>query len=117
MAPKKEKKDQRRLNLAVPYQAPAPKTDAADVTSSMSSIMPMAAMMTRNRYIGWSSVMFSVLNWLGESEESRKSSSTPGIFSVGMSFMALAVTYIPLFMPAPGQEAAPVAALTPVPVA
>lgn len=30
-------------------------------------------------------VVFSVQNWLGESEETKKTSSTPGYFSVGMS--------------------------------
>lgn len=31
------------------------------------------------------SVVFSVQTWLGESEETKKSSATPGYFSVGMS--------------------------------
>jgi len=31
------------------------------------------------------SVVYSVQNWLGESEESQKSSGMPGYFSVGMS--------------------------------
>lgn len=110
------KKDSRRLNLVVPYQEPAPDKDAADVTSSMSSIMPMAAMLTRNRYIGWSSVVFSVMSWLGESEESRKNSSTPGYFSVGMSLMALVVTYLPMFLPPPGATQSASAA-APLPVA
>lgn len=54
----------------------------------MSSVLPMAAMLTRNRYIGWGSVGFSVMSWLGESEETRQNSSTPGYFSVGMSRMS-----------------------------
>ncbi|OAA53627.1 putative protein family UPF0139 [Niveomyces insectorum RCEF 264] len=113
------KKDPRRLNLVVPYQEPAPSKDAADVASSMSSIMPMAAMITRNRFVGWGSVIFSIMSWLGESEESRKNGSTPGYFSVGMSFMALVVTYLPMFLPTPGanQAQANTGASTPVPVA
>jgi hypothetical protein len=30
-------------------------------------------------------VVFSIQSWLGESEESKKNSTTPGYFSVGMS--------------------------------
>ena len=30
-------------------------------------------------------MVYSVQNWLGESEESRKSGSSPGYFTVGMS--------------------------------
>ncbi len=30
-------------------------------------------------------VVFSLQSWLGESEETRKNSSTPGYFSVGMA--------------------------------
>lgn len=72
------------------------------------------------------SVVFSVQTWLGESEETKKSSATPGYFSVGMSgtfpsrscgpgwqtangratVMALAVTYLPMFLPPPVQRGA-----------
>ncbi|CAK7223102.1 hypothetical protein SBRCBS47491_005087 [Sporothrix bragantina] len=110
------KKDSRRINLVVPYQAPAPAKDNADVASSMSSVMPMAAMLTRNRFIGWGAVGFSVLSWLGESEEARTNSSTPGYFSVGMSLMALVVTYLPMLLPPPGGNPAATAAAPPAPV-
>jgi hypothetical protein len=33
------------------------------------------------------SVVFSVQSWLGESEETKKNTSTPGYFSVGMACM------------------------------
>ena len=46
-------------------------------------------------------VVFSIQNWLGESEDTQKSSSTPGYFSVGMSLMSLIVTYLPMFLPPP----------------
>ncbi|KAL5606710.1 hypothetical protein BROUX41_003105 [Berkeleyomyces rouxiae] len=96
------KKDQRRVDLIVPYQEPAPKNnEAVELSSTLSSTMPMAAMMTRNRYFGWGSLFFSVQSWLGESESARKGTSTPGYFSVIMSFMALVVTYLPMFMPPP----------------
>ncbi|XXH02691.1 RNA polymerase II mediator complex subunit [Hypoxylon texense] len=96
------KKDMRRPDLAVPYQEPAPKGDAAEFSSTLSSTLPMAAIFTRNRYIGWASVVFSIQGWLGESEEASKSSSgTPGYFTIGMSVMALAVTYLPMFLPPP----------------
>ena len=38
----------------IPYQAPLAKENAADFSSAMSSTIPMAAMFTRNKYIGWS---------------------------------------------------------------
>ncbi|KKZ64525.1 hypothetical protein EMCG_01404 [[Emmonsia] crescens] len=45
------KKDMRRLELAVPYVEPATKaSDAADMSSTMSNTMPMAAMFSRNKY-------------------------------------------------------------------
>jgi len=68
----------------------------------------MAAMFTRNKYIGWGSVVFSVQNWLSESPEARKAASQPAYFSVGMSVLALVVTYLPMFMPPPpGRQPAP----------
>lgn len=45
----------------------------------------MAAIFMRNRYVGWAAFVYSVQSWLGESEDSKKNSSTPGYFSVGMS--------------------------------
>ncbi|KAI1744619.1 hypothetical protein F4680DRAFT_231837 [Xylaria scruposa] len=152
------KKDMRRPDLIVPYQEPpVGKDDSPEFSSTLSSTMPMAAIFTRNKYIGWyvyqapsftfsdleqecrdqaaqdktialprrtlanydeppfyrTAVVFSMQSWLGESEATTQSTSTPGYFSVGMSIMALAVTYLPIFMPpVPGQAqpAAPVAA-------
>ncbi|KYK59931.1 uncharacterized protein DCS_01065 [Drechmeria coniospora] len=92
-------KDMRRPDLIVPYQEPTTSSAKADFASTLSSTMPMAAMFTRNRFVGWAAVIFSIQSWLGESEEAKKSSSTPGVFSVVMSVMALAVTYMPLFLP------------------
>ena len=69
----------------MPYQEPAAKGDAADFSSTLSSTLPMAAIFTRNRYIGWASIVFSVQSWLGESEEATKTSTTPGYFTIGMS--------------------------------
>ncbi|KAF5138186.1 hypothetical protein E5D57_001967 [Metarhizium anisopliae] len=91
--------------IVVPYQEPAASSDKADFSSTISSTLPMAAMFTRNRYIGWAAVVFTIQNWLGESEETTKNSSTPGVFSVLMSVMALGVTYMPLFLP-PSRNAA-----------
>ncbi|KAG5980327.1 hypothetical protein E4U55_004151 [Claviceps digitariae] len=109
-------KDMRRPDLIVPYQEPDSATDKPEFASTISSTLPMAAMFTRNRYIGWAAVVFAIQNWLGESHHA-KSASTPGIFSVLMSVMALGVTYMPLFIPpadsagSSGTEAPP-----PVPV-
>ncbi|KIN07680.1 hypothetical protein OIDMADRAFT_95596, partial [Oidiodendron maius Zn] len=95
------KKDMRRPDLIIPYQAPLAKENAGDFNSAMSSTIPMAAMFTRNKYIGWASVVFAIQSWLGESEEQRKTASQPAYLSVGMAFMALAMTYLPLFLPPP----------------
>ncbi|KAI0971908.1 hypothetical protein F4678DRAFT_430473 [Xylaria arbuscula] len=104
------KKDMRRPDLIVPYQEPpaAKASDSPEFSSTVSSTMPMAAIFTRNKYIGWASVVFSMQSWLGESEATTQSTSTPGYFSVGMSIMALLVTYLPIFMPpVPGQTQPP----------
>ena len=41
------------LLLVIPYQALLAKENPADFNSAMSSTIPMAAMFTRNKYIGW----------------------------------------------------------------
>ncbi|KAJ9155457.1 hypothetical protein NKR23_g2036 [Pleurostoma richardsiae] len=109
------KKDMRRPDLVIPYQEPAAKGETADMSSTLSTTLPMAAIFMRNRFVGWAAVVFSVQSWLGESEEAKKNNSTPGYFSVGMSLMALLVTYLPMFLPpqagmqrpATGTDAAP----------
>ncbi|KPM33882.1 hypothetical protein AK830_g12690, partial [Neonectria ditissima] len=62
---------------------------------------------TKNR----AAVVFSIQSWLGESEDAKKNSTTPGYFSVGMAIMSLAITYLPMFLPPVGGAAKP-AALT-----
>ncbi|KAJ5766518.1 uncharacterized protein N7511_004134 [Penicillium nucicola] len=111
------KKDLRRADLAIPYVDPPKSSSDADISSTMSSTMPMAAMFTRNRMIGWVAFVFSLQTWLGESPDQKKNAATPAYMSVFMSLMALVVTYFPLFMPpqAPGGRAA--AAPTPLPLA
>ncbi|ATZ45417.1 hypothetical protein BCIN_01g02040 [Botrytis cinerea B05.10] len=100
-------KDMRRGDLIIPYQVPAVKESPSDFSGTLGSTLPMAAMFTRNKLIGWASVLFAIQNWLGESPETRKTSSQPAYFSVGMSLMALVITYLPMFLPPP--PAAPVA--------
>ncbi|KND87383.1 Uncharacterized protein TOPH_08001 [Tolypocladium ophioglossoides CBS 100239] len=95
MAPSK---DMRRPDLIVPYQEPAASADKPEFSSTLSSTMPMVAMFTRNKFVGWAAVVFSIQSWLGESQEA-KNSGTPGYFSVLMSVAALAVSYMPLFLP------------------
>ncbi|PHH63528.1 hypothetical protein CDD81_5715 [Ophiocordyceps australis] len=112
MAPRK---DMRRADLIVPYQEPAPSGEKAEFSSTLSSAMPMAAMFTRNKYVGWAAVVFSVQSWLGESEDAKKASGTPGYLSVIMSVMALLVTYAPIFFP-PRLALAGTAAEAPAPV-
>ncbi|PYH98733.1 translation initiation factor SU [Aspergillus ellipticus CBS 707.79] len=69
------KKDMRRLDLAIPYIDPPKSKDDADMSSAMSSTMPMAA------------------SWLGETPDQKRNASTPAYMSVLMSLMALVVVY------------------------
>ncbi|KAG9247405.1 translation initiation factor SUI1 [Calycina marina] len=81
-----QRKDMRRSDLIVPYQAPVAKESSGDIAGTMGSTLPMAAMFMRNKYVGWVSLVFAMQNWLGESSETKKTSSQPAIFSVGMSY-------------------------------
>ena len=45
----------------------------------------MAAMLTRNKFVGWAAFVFGLQSWLGESAEAKSTQSTPGYFGVGMS--------------------------------
>ncbi|PTU21939.1 hypothetical protein P175DRAFT_0531480 [Aspergillus ochraceoroseus IBT 24754] len=98
------KKDMRRFDLAIPYVDPPKEKNEADMTGAMSSTMPMAAMFTRNRMIGWVSFVFSLQSWLGETAEQKKTASTPAYMSVMMSLLALGVTYLPIFLPPPAVQ-------------
>ncbi|PSS12441.1 hypothetical protein M430DRAFT_68670 [Amorphotheca resinae ATCC 22711] len=80
------KKDMRRPDLIIPYQMPVAKEDTSDMSGTMISTLPMAAMFTRNKYVGWASVVFAIQKWLGESAETRKVTSQPAYLSVGMSY-------------------------------
>ncbi|KIW62691.1 hypothetical protein PV04_10841 [Phialophora macrospora] len=109
------KKDMRRADLIIPYTEPKDEKPA-DFSSTITSTMPMAAMFTRNRMLGWFSLMTALLNWLGETPAQKSSSTgTPGYLSFGMAVLAVGVTYMPLFLPPPptrGPAAAPAAAAT-----
>ncbi|CAM1501742.1 Fc.00g037260.m01.CDS01 [Cosmosporella sp. VM-42] len=98
MAP--NNKDMRRADLIVPYQEPKAKGEGNELSSTLSTTLPMAAMFTRNKFVGWAAVVFSIQSWLGESEETKKNASTPGYFSVGM-----ARTFTPSSIPATLSEA------------
>jgi hypothetical protein len=39
----------------------------------------------RNKFIGWAALVLAIQNWLGESQDTKKTSSQPAYFSVGMS--------------------------------
>ncbi|EGS22918.1 uncharacterized protein CTHT_0013960 [Thermochaetoides thermophila DSM 1495] len=104
MATRKDK-DMRRPDLVVPYMEPALKNDNVEFQSTLASTLPMAAVFMRNRFLGWAAVVFAVQSWLGESEEMKRSTATPGYFSVGMSIMSLIVTYLPIFLPPPPGQA------------
>ncbi|KAK3634375.1 hypothetical protein LTR56_007338 [Elasticomyces elasticus] len=86
------RKDMRREDLIVPYTEPEEKKDASsDIQGTMASTLPMAAIFTRNKMIGWTSVIFAVQGWLSETAATKSSQATPAIFSVGMAFLSLGV--------------------------
>merc|ERR1712000_553353 len=76
----------------------------ADVSSSMASTLPMAAMFMRNKVIGWVAVVVAIQNWLGESSSQKKNAAMPGYLSVLMSLGALMTSYMHLVIPQPGQK-------------
>ncbi|KAN0072082.1 hypothetical protein V8E54_009811 [Elaphomyces granulatus] len=63
---------------------------------AMSTTMPMAAMFTRSRMIGWVSFVYALQTWLAETPEQRRTGSTPAYMTVFMSFMALIVVRFPV---------------------
>ncbi|KAI7694798.1 hypothetical protein KC353_g18062, partial [Hortaea werneckii] len=99
MASKGQLKDMRRDDLIVPYAEPEKDKENNDMQSTMASTLPMAAMFTRNKLIGWTAVLFSIQGWLSETPDQRANASTPGYFSVGMALLSLGVAYMPLFLP------------------
>ncbi|KAL1640554.1 hypothetical protein SLS58_006749 [Diplodia intermedia] len=100
------KKDMRRDDLIVPYADPNEKASSdPDFAGTMASTLPMAAIFTRNKMIGWTAVIFALQTWLAETPEQKKKASTPGYFSVMMAFMSLLVSYMPLFLPPPPNKA------------
>jgi len=84
----------------IPFQMPPAKESASDLSGTLGSTLPMAAMFTRNKFVGWyaqdtrvgeqmlmknrASVVLAIQNWLGESAEAKRTSSQPAYFSVGM---------------------------------
>lgn len=91
--------DKRRIDLIIPYQAPVTVETPSDISPTLCSTLPMAAMFTRNKFVAWASLIFAIQNWLGESVALKKSSGQPAILTVGMSIVALIMTYLPLFIP------------------
>ncbi|EMF07974.1 uncharacterized protein SEPMUDRAFT_152299 [Sphaerulina musiva SO2202] len=93
------KKDMRRPDLVVPYHAPEKDEGATDFQSTMTSTLPMAAIFTRNKLLGWTAVLFSIQSWLSETPAQKAVASSPAYLQVGMAALSLAVGYMPLFMP------------------
>lgn len=95
------KKDMRREDLIIPYKEPsADKPD--DIANTMATTLPMVAMFTRNKMIGWASFVFAVQTWLAQTPEQAKKSGTPGYMGAGMALLAVGTTYLQLFMPPAG---------------
>lgn len=57
----------------------------------MSSTLPMIAIVSRNKFLGWAAVVFAIQSWLSETPAQKAKSATPGYFSVLMAIMSLGV--------------------------
>ncbi|KAI9812685.1 MAG: hypothetical protein M1832_000342 [Thelocarpon impressellum] len=95
------KKDMRRPELVVPYVEPEDKDGESGFSSSMTSSLPMAAMFTRNKLIGWAAVVFALQKWLAETPE-QQNAGQHAILSVGTAVLSLVVCYAQLFLPPGG---------------
>ncbi|KAK4495400.1 hypothetical protein PRZ48_013731 [Zasmidium cellare] len=95
------KKDMRRDDLIVPYSDPDKDKENSDFQSTMSSTLPMAAIFTRNKMLGWTAVLFAIQQWLSETPAQKANSASPAYLSIGMAVLSLGVGYMPLFMPPP----------------
>ncbi|KAK6502304.1 hypothetical protein TWF506_002887 [Arthrobotrys conoides] len=91
------KKDMRRPDLIVPYSAPPPPSPEAsqDISSTMASTLPMAAMFLRNRTIAWASMSFAVQTWLSETPAQKAAGKQPALFSVLFAVISIVVSYMP----------------------
>ncbi|RPA84739.1 hypothetical protein BJ508DRAFT_412490 [Ascobolus immersus RN42] len=96
-----QKRDMRKAELIIPYVAPKPKEEDSDAIGTIASTMPMVAMFTRNKIVGWTSVMFALQLWLNETPAGIAAGKQPAYFTVGMSIMSLLMCYMNVFFPAP----------------
>jgi len=51
----------------------------------------MLAIVTRNKFLGWTAVIFAAQSWLSETPGQKAKSPTPAYFSVLMAVMSLLV--------------------------
>ena len=100
-----------------PAAAARPAAPAADQAETVTTALPMAAMFTRQRMIGWASVIFAIQSWLNESPTTTITGKQPALFGVAMAMLGLAIvsaraaaahgavltgqTYMPIFFPVP----------------
>ncbi|EPS36852.1 hypothetical protein H072_9640 [Dactylellina haptotyla CBS 200.50] len=87
------KKDMRRADLIMPYQAPpAPNPETStDISSTMASTLPMAAMFLRNRTLAWASMSFAVQTWLSETPAMAAAGKQPAFFSIVFAAISVLV--------------------------
>ena len=86
------------LPMAAVSRIPSPRTRQHSRPSNSPQIF------TRNKMIGWTSVLFSIQTWLAETPAQKEAAGSPAYFSVGMSLLAVGVAYMPLFMPPTGPK-------------
>ena len=51
----------------------------------------MCQIFTRNKMLGWTSVMFALQQWMAETPSQRSKSGTPAIFQVGMALLSVVI--------------------------
>ncbi|KAF2675006.1 hypothetical protein BT63DRAFT_409129 [Microthyrium microscopicum] len=93
------KKDMKRHDLIIPYTEPAKAKDEPDMSSALSSTLPMIAIITRNKMLGWTAVLFALQGWLVQTPAQAAAAGTPAYFSFVMAAMSLGMSYLPLFFP------------------
>ncbi|KAK6353405.1 hypothetical protein TWF696_005371 [Orbilia brochopaga] len=104
------KKDMRRPDLIMPYQAPPPPDPetSADISSTMASTLPMAAMFLRNKTLAWASMSFAVQTWLSETPAQKANGKQPAFFSIIFAAVSIVVSYMPAAArPVPAPTGAP----------
>ncbi|VVT56360.1 uncharacterized protein SAPINGB_P005004 [Magnusiomyces paraingens] len=91
--------DKRRADLVIPYRARKPLKN--EVSSAMSSSMPIAAMFLRNKILAWASLFTTIQGYLNEPAQ-LASDSQPAWLSVLLAAVGIVTCYMDIIMPPRG---------------